>query len=274
MRWFPLLAAILAAPALAQQPTPGAGPAPGPPRIIGGAGAGCVGGAVELPSAGPGYETVRMSRSTFWGHPATVAGVRLLAARARSAGLPPLYVNDLSLPRGGPMLGVHASHMNGLDADVWLDVGPKPALTLAERDAAEASNLVSADRRGVDPAQWRPAHLTLVRLAAELPGLDRILVNPAIKQQLCRDADGDRGWLRLVRPWYGHSAHMHLHFRCPAGQADCRDSSPPPPGDGCDASLQWWFDQLDLPPRPPAPPAAPPLLPVGCRDILGALDTR
>ena len=99
-------------------------------------------------------------------------------------------------------------------------------------------------------------------------------LNPAIKQQLCRDAAGDRGWLQVVRPWYGHGAHMHLHFRCPAGQAECRDAAPPPPGDGCDASLQWWFDQLDLPPRPPSPPPPPPPLPPACGDILGAATSR
>ena len=279
MRWLLLaLAAVLAASAQVQAQgqvqTPAPGPAPGPPRIVGGAGAGCIAGAVELPPTGPGFETIRMSRSTFWGHPNTVAGLQLLAARARAAGLPSLYVNDLSLPRGGPMLGTHASHMNGLDADVWLDVGPKPALTRAERDAVEPKSLVSADRRGVDPDRWRPAHLTLIRLAAGLTGIDRILVNPAIKQQLCRDAAGDRGWLQVVRPWYGHGAHMHLHLRCPAGQAECRDAAPPPPGDGCDASLQWWFDQLDLPPRPPSPPPPPPPLPPACGDILGAATSR
>ena len=205
MRWLLLaLAAVLAASAQVQAQgqvqTPAPGPAPGPPRIVGGAGAGCIAGAVELPPTGPGFETIRMSRSTFWGHPNTVAGLQLLAARARAAGLPSLYVNDLSLPRGGPMLGTHASHMNGLDADVWLDVGPKPALTRAERDAVEPKSLVSADRRGVDPDRWRPAHLTLIRLAAGLPGIDRILVNPAIKQQLCRDAAGDRGWLHPELP--------------------------------------------------------------------------
>lgn len=262
------LAGFWAAPSLAQ------GPAPAPTRIVGSPGAGCIAGAVELPADGPGYRTVRMSRSTFWGHPDTVGALQLLAAQAAAAGLPDIYMNDLSRPRGGPMPGVHASHMTGLDADVWLDVRPKPVLTWAERDALETPSLVSADRRGVEPGLWSSRHLTLIRLAAGLPGLDRLLVNPAIKQQLCREATGDRAWLRLVRPWYGHSAHMHLHFRCPAGQSECRDAAPPPPGEGCDATLQWWFDQLDVPPKPPGPPPAPPPLPLACSAILGASAAR
>ena len=96
-----------------------------------------------------------------------------------------------------------------------------------------------------------------------------VLVNPAIKRQLCLEATGDRTWLRVVRPWYGHASHMHIHFRCPANQAECRDQPPPPPGEACDASLQWWFDQLDAPQRPAisTPPRAP-KLPAACAAIL------
>ena len=201
-----------------------------PPRIVGGPGSGCIAGAVELPASGPGFETIRMSRSSFWGHPATIAALELLAREAQAAGLGTLYMNDISRPRGGPMAGLHASHMLGLDADVWLDVRPKPALTPGQRDAVEVESLVSADGRGVVPGLWSPAIAWLIRLATQLPGVDRVLVNPAIKRQLCLDAGADRGWLARVRPWYGHTAHMHIHFRCPPGQAECRDQSPVPGG--------------------------------------------
>jgi penicillin-insensitive murein endopeptidase len=111
--------------------------------------------------------------------------------------------------------------------------------------------------------------MTLLRLAASLPDVDRILVNPAIKRQLCQEVTGDRSWLRLMRPWYGHAAHMHIRFRCPADQFDCVQAAPPPPGDGCDATLQWWFDQLELPPKP-APPYHPPALPAACKAVMQA----
>ena len=242
--------------------------APVPPRIVSGPGGGCIAGAVELPAEGLGYQTIRASRSWFWGHPDTVAALQDLGRRAQQSGLPTLYMNDLSRPRGGPMAGVHASHQLGLDADVWLDVAPKLALSPAARDAVEVSSLVAADGRGVDPARWSGGHVTLLRLAAGLPGVDRILVNPAIKRQLCRTVIGDRGWLRLVRPWYGHAAHMHIHFRCPSSQPECRDQASPPPGEGCDASLEWWFEQLDAPPKPPGPPRVPLPLPAACAAIM------
>ena len=250
------------------------GPAPGPARIVGGPGVGCIAGAVELPSDGPGWQTVRQSRSHFWGHRSTIAALRLLAEKARQSGIPDLYMNDISMPRGGPMVGVHASHMVGLDADVWLDVTPKPALLPAQRDGLEVPSLVTPDGRGVEPALWSPLHATLIRLATQLPGVDRILVNAAIKRQLCETVTGDRTWLRLVRPFYGHSAHMHIHFRCPPGQPECKDMAHQvPPGDGCDASLQWWFDRLDQPARPVSPPSRPPRpppLPAACRPIMAA----
>ena len=240
-----------------------------PPRIVGGPGAGCIAGAVQLPLEGPGYETIRMSRSFFWGHPDTIAALQLLAARARAAGLGTLYMNDISKPHGGPFPGIHASHMLGLDADVWLDVRPKPALTPAQRDTLEVQSLVRADGRDVETPLWSPQHVTLIRLATELPGVDRILVNAAIKQQLCRDATGDRTWLAKVRPWYGHGAHMHIHFRCMANQPECVDQPPVIRSEACDASLQWWFDQLDAP-HPTGPQAAPRAirLPVPCAAIL------
>jgi len=99
--------------------------------------------------------------------------------------------------------------------------------------------------------------------------VERIFVNPAIKKELCETVTGDRRWLRLIRPWWGHASHFHIRFRCPADQPECVSAGAPiPPGEGCDASLQWWFDQLDHPTKPaptihPAPPAA-------CRAILAA----
>lgn len=238
-----------------------------PLRIVGGPGGGCIAGTVELPAEGPGFQTIRQSRSFFWGAPSTIAAMETLGVQGRAAGLPDLYMNDISKPRGGPFPGVHASHMLGLDADVWLDVRPKPALSPAARDALDVDSLVRADGRGIEPGRWSPAHATLIRLAAALPGVDRILVNAAIKRQLCETETGDRAWLRRVRPWYGHGAHMHIHFACPAGQAECHDQLPPPPGNGCDASLQWWFDRLDIP-AGPGTPARAPVLPAACTAIL------
>jgi penicillin-insensitive murein endopeptidase len=81
----------------------------------------------------------------------------------------------------------------------------------------------------VVPSLWSPQISQLIKLAAEDSDVTRIFVNPAIKQQLCLDAGSDREWLRKVRPWFQHRAHMHVRLRCPAGSLECEDQAPPPP---------------------------------------------
>ena len=63
-------------------------PAPGPVRVIGGQGAGCIAGAVELPDAAPGLQTIRRTRSSFWGHPDTIAALLGLFIVTTLSGLP------------------------------------------------------------------------------------------------------------------------------------------------------------------------------------------
>ena len=172
-------------------------PAPGPVRIIGSTGLGCIAGAVELPDQGPGWQSVRVSRNRHWGHPSMVAWVEAFAGRARAMGLPDLWIGDLSQPRGGPMTFGHASHQAGIDADIWLDLNPKPLVPAAQRERIPEVSLVLPDGSGVDPAHFTERHVALIRLAAQMPGLDRLLVNPAIKQELCRRHHGE-AWLRRV----------------------------------------------------------------------------
>ena len=246
------------------------GPVLGPLHIIGGPNTGgCIAGAVSLPLEGTGFQTIHLDRSAFWGAPQTIAHLESFGREAAAAGLPTLLMEDISRARGGPMPGGHVSHQIGLDADVGLDMRVRPPLSVAARNTVELRGLVRADGRDIDAPVWSPAVTALLRMAAGLPEVDRILVNPAIKQQLCREVTGDRSWLHLIRPWYGHAAHMHIRFRCPSDQVDCVQAAPPPAGDGCDATLQWWFDQLDAPAKPSQPYKAPPL-PEACREILAS----
>ena len=262
--------ALLAAPAARAQFGPSGAPAPGPLHIIGGgANGGCIAGAVGMPARGDGLQTIHSSLSHFYGAPVTIEGVMTLGRKARENGLPPLLIEDISLPRGGPMPGGHVSHQVGLDVDIALDMRMRGYLSEDERESIRIASLVRPDYRDVEPSMWGEAVVRLVWLAATLPGVDRLLVNPAIKLALCRSVTGDRSWLRYVRPWYGHAAHMHLEFKCPPGQTDCVVHAPPPPGDGCDASLQWWFDQLSAPKPPPGPPKVRPRLPEACYALFG-----
>ena len=266
------LAALLASAAAEAQPAEAwaaaADPVPGATRVIGAHTLGCIAGAVQLPADGPGWQAVRVSRNRHWGHPATIRFVQHLAGVARQAGLPDLYIGDIAQPRGGPMPWGHVSHQTGLDVDIWLDLTPKPPLPAAQREDVRIASLVRPDQRSVDPARFTPDHARLLRLAATSSGVDRILVHHAIKRELCRLHAGE-DWLRRVRPWRGHDSHMHVRLSCPAGERECRDIAPPPPGDGCDASLEWWLTpEAERP--PPRPPGPPPALPAACAAVLRA----
>lgn len=75
------------------------------------------------------------------------------------------------------------------------------------------------------PSLWTPDILQPDSLAAKDNDVTRIFVNPAIKQQLCLDEGTDRDWLRKVRPWFQHRAHMHVRLRCPADSLECEKSA-------------------------------------------------
>jgi penicillin-insensitive murein endopeptidase len=243
---------------------------------IGFYGKGCLAGAEALPINGKTWQVMRPSNNRNWAHPDMVALLKRLSARVHEvAGWPGLLVEDMSQPRGGPMLTGHASHQIGLDADIWLTPMPKQPLSRIEREEMSATNMVRADRLDIDPAVWTPAHLLVIRAAAQEPRVERIFVNAAIKKALCREARGDRGWLSKIRPWYGHDYHFHVRITCPPGDSACTPQAPPSESDGCaSADLAYWFSDLalraELSTGRPVPNITLAQLPAACRQILSA----
>jgi penicillin-insensitive murein endopeptidase len=250
-------------------------PAPVAARSIGGYARGCIAGAKALPIDGPAWQAMRLSRNRNWGHPKLIALVEKLAVDAKKHdGWSGLLVGDLSQPRGGPMLTGHASHQVGLDADIWLTPMPDRVLSAQEREEMMATNVVADDWMDVNPNIWSPTYIALLKTAAQDAEVERVLVNPAIKKALCREARGDRHWLSKVRPFYRHNYHMHIRIHCPQDSTGCKGQDPPPAGDGCGKELAWWFTPAAR--KPPKTPAKlkPPLrladLPPACRTVLAA----
>jgi penicillin-insensitive murein DD-endopeptidase len=242
-------------------------------RAIGFYSRGCLAGAQALPIDGETWQVMRLSRNRNWGHPALIAFLESFAKQVPSInGWPGLLVGDIAQPRGGPMLTGHASHQIGLDADIWLTPMPRSRLSPADREEMMASNMVAENQLDVDRSRWTTAHMALIRAAARAPQVERIFVNPAIKKAICRDATGDRSWLNKVRPMYGHNYHFHVRISCPDGEDACREQDPTPPGDGCDASLDWWFSDAVLHPKiqpqKPRPPLTLAEMPSECRKVL------
>lgn len=240
-----LLSAGLALAAPSENPWPRFDkPAPGPALAIGDYSAGCLRGAHELELSGPGYQVMRPSRLRYFGHPQLVDYIRALGKRVRSAGHGLLLIGDLSQPRGGRAAKGHASHQTGLDVDIWYEHPPaarRRKLTQKEREELSASSVVDVRADSVR-ASARPHVSSVLRLAASDARVDRVFVHPIIKRELCKTEAGERGWLRKIRPWYGHDDHFHVRLACPAGDQSCQGQAALPQGDGCD-KLGWWFDQ-------------------------------
>jgi penicillin-insensitive murein endopeptidase len=244
-------------------------PTEGPARAIGEPSAGCLRGGRQLSAEGPGYLLMHLERRRDWGHPALLEVIVRLGRVVLTQGLGLLHVGDLGMVRGGPMPFGHRSHQSGLDADIWFDLDPKAHQGAnAERSNLKAKSFLDPLSNGVNQALWRDAHLTLLRAAAEDPAVDRIFVNARIKQQLCDQAQGQREWLRKIRPWYYHEDHFHLRLRCPEDSPSCLPQEPIPPGDGCHA-LDYWLSKpaTPTPERKSVTPPTP-TLPSECRRIL------
>jgi penicillin-insensitive murein DD-endopeptidase len=216
---------------------------------------------------------MRLSRNRNWGHPELVGFLQRFSKKAADvSGWPGLLIGDMSQPRGGPMFTGHASHQVGLDADIWMLPMPERALTGLEREQLSSLDVVRTDHLDVDPAAWTDKHMAVIRAAAMEPSVQRVLVNPAIKKAMCRTEKG-QWWMGKVRPTAQHNYHFHIRLHCPPGDAACVAQAPVTPGDGCDASLDWWFTEEALNPKPDGVPKPPLLLkdlPAQCRAVLGA----
>jgi len=240
-------------------------PTEGPSEVVGSYANGCLLGGVALPEEGPGFQTIRRAHNRFWAHPSLKVWLDAYGQRLQSLGINAL-VADVAQPRGGPMPSGHGSHQVGLDMDIWLRPGPLPS---AELFNPKAYSVVQPDGQSIDPESWTPQMLVMLREAAKAPGVERIFVNAAIKRHLCQTLPpDDRDWLGHVRPWWGHDAHFHVRLSCPADSPDCQKQEPVPSGDGCGASLDWWFTEEALHPAPKPVAAGPKKLPDRCRSAV------
>ena len=239
---------------------------------------GCLQGGVALPINGPTWQVMRLSRNRNWGHPELVQFLeRFAPAAAKATGWHGVLIGDMAQPRGGPAVSDHMSHQIGLDVDIWFMPMPGHTLSKEEREKIAAINVVAADKLTVDPKMWTPAHAAFIKTAALQPEVERVLVNAAIKKELCRlEGKEHFAWMSKVRPWYGHADHIHVRLKCPADSRQCRAQPPVPAGDGCgEKELAYWFKDSILHPviKPGGKPPKPLMmadLPPACEAVLNA----
>ena len=254
------------------------------PRVHGFYSKGCISGAVAMPKDGPNWQAMRLERNRRWGHPELISLVQRLARESVQDGWPGLLVGDISQPRGGPMLTGHASHQVGLDADIWLTKMPNRRLTQQERRDTSAISVLKKGTLNVDPNIWTASHGKLLARAASYGQVERLFVHPGIKKAMC-DAYGanpaNNPWMIKIRPYYGHHYHFHIRMACPSDSPNCRRQDPvPASGNGCDASLAWWFTDEPWAHDKPKPGAKKPVkkrittladLPPACTGVLKAV---
>lgn len=254
----------------------GASARPAGAQAIGFYSAGCLRGGVSLPPDGPGYQVVRITRRRFYGHPSLIEFIGKLGKAVARRKLGALLIGDLAQPRGGPTGTMHMSHQTGLDVDIWFALAPAGReLDLDARETLSAPSVVAASGDDLDPATWKPAYVEILKAAAGFDEVQRVLVNPAVKRALCRapglKTPAARAWLAKLRPWYGHDDHFHVRLRCPASDVACKTQEDVGQGDGCDATLDWWFtEEAKLKAKAEAAAGPPPLpkLPDACTAVL------
>lgn len=239
-------------------------------RSIGTYTAGCLSGAVALPLNGPGYQVMRISRKRYYGHPDLIQFIEHLGQSVANQHLGVLFIGDLSQPRGGPTLTGHRSHQTGLDVDIWFLLSAQAEsrlLAYNERESWSAPSVLIDHSDRLDAKRWSDANEKILEIAATMPEVDRIFVNPSIKRQLCQ-SHHSQNWLRKIRPWWKHDDHFHVRLKCPEYSRDCLPTETIPQGDGCDASLAWWFSAEAKAPPKKAPISATTLLPSQCESVL------
>ncbi len=252
-------------------------PSVGKPLAIGYYPRGCLQGAEALPVTGKTWQVMRLSRNRNWGHPELVKFLeRFAPLAAKATGWHGILVGDMAQPRGGPLPFGHMSHQIGLDVDIWLTPMPAHVLTKEQREKMGPLNLVSPDWKHINPKTWTAADIAFIRTAAEQPEVERVLVNAAIKKEMCQlQGDKHPAWMDKVRPWYGHNDHMHIRLKCPADSPHCRHQPPVPDSAACGKPLDYWFSDRVLHPKPKKggkPPKQIMLadLPAACKTVLNA----
>lgn len=239
---------------------------------------GCLQGGVPLPVTGKTWQVMRLSRNRNWGHPELVKFLeRFAPLAAKATGWHGILVGDMAQPRGGPLPFGHMSHQIGLDVDIWFMPMPDHVLSKEEREKTSAINLVANDWKHVNPKTWSPSDVAFIRTAAEQPEVERVLVNAAIKKEMCRmQGDKHPSWMDKVRPWYGHNDHIHVRLKCPADSPNCRKQPSVPESAGCgEKDLAFWFSDKVLHPKKkvggkPPKPLMLADLPPACKNVLDA----
>lgn len=209
-------------------------------QIYGDYNRGCISGSVPLADYGIGFQSTRRSRDMHYGAPSTIKTIETIGTQVFAAGLGYMLVGNVSKKNGGPLFEHSISHQNGLDFDVAYQPVEKP-LSEVMSASFDFRSLLSFDKNTLNQKLWNEKTAELLKITAQRPEVERILVDPLIKQQLCV-TERHEEWFKKLRPWFKHDNHFHVRLKCPADSKTCVSQDPPPNEIGCDGeAFDWWF---------------------------------
>lgn len=146
-----------------------------------------------------------------------------------------MQIGDIAAKYGG-RINRHASHQNGLDADVvYFRVNEKEQ----KRDFPEWKELFVKNGELTKnfhlDRNWQA-----FKYLVHNHRVGRIFVDPVVKKSLCKYAKeigefkSELEVLRTLRPLNSHHAsHFHLRLVCPREDKNCKRQPAPGPGSGC-----------------------------------------
>lgn len=163
----------------------------------------------------------------------------------------PIQIGDLSAVSGG-VAARHASHQNGLDADIVYLRNNEKSQDVNNPEWEE--NFVTS--KGVSKNFNTQRNFELLRFLANKPNVERIFVDTLIKKELCRYASitemaktlTNIEFLRKLRPAKLHQTHFHVRIACPQTDLQCIPQAPVPAGSGCSAVDLQIMDELSFNP--------------------------
>lgn len=214
------------------------------PESIGSHSNGCIKGAKPLPESGAGFQTTRLKRGRFWGHPILLETMLTTFQSSYQKHGITFLVGDLGLSRGGPTRFGHTSHQTGLDVDIFFET-IKAKLSEGARENIVFSSFLGKTGN-VDLKRWTSAHDDLIISFVKNNLVTRVFIHPMFKSYFCKKRTKlglSEDLLKKIRPWYGHDDHIHVRLACPARSEKCVDQKPPADTDTCGKDLQWWFTE-------------------------------
>lgn len=209
------------------------------PEIYGSYTSGCLNGAIPIPDYGNGFYNMNKARNRNFGHPYLINLVENIGNEIKNERGISILIGDISQPRGGPteQTSSHLSHQIGLEADIWFK-------HLNNNDSFSKNiypdSMIDQSGKSINSSTWNDDMVYIMKKFAENNEVERILVNPLIKRELCEKVHNEP-WIKKIRPWWGHHQHFHVRIACPENEKYCKKQTPIPNDDDCGKSLDWWF---------------------------------